>query len=143
MARKERSVSNASDLELSERPQRMHPAAAYALSALMVGAATVGAILVDQVQAVPNLSLIFVLPVVIAAVSFGWGPALAAAVAGVVAYNFFLIEPRYTLRVADPANVWALALLLLTAAIVSAVAAQSRRRAIAAWKAADQALALQ
>ena len=131
------------DLPRAERPERMHSAAAYALSLLMVGAATLAAILVDQVQTVPNLSLIFVLPVVIAAVSFGWGPSLAAAVMGVLAFNFFLIAPRYSLNVAEPANLWALALLLITAAIVSAVAAQSRRRAVQAWKAADQATALQ
>jgi len=130
-------------IALAERPQRLPPAAAYALSVLMVAAATLAAVLVDQVQKVPNLSLIFVLPVIIAAVSFGWGPALAAAVTGVLAFNFFLIAPRYTLNVSDPANIWALALLLITAAIVSAVAAQSRRRAEEAWNAADQATALQ
>jgi len=125
------------------RAERLHPAAAYALSLLMVAAATLAAVLVDHVQSVPNLSLIFVLPVVMAAVSFGWGPSLAAAVTGVLAFNFFLVAPRYSLNVAEPANVWALALLLITAAIVSAVAAQSRRRAVEAWKAADQATALQ
>jgi K+-sensing histidine kinase KdpD len=122
---------------------RLHPAVAYSLSFLMVAAVTLGAVLVDDVQTVPNLSLIFVLPVVIAAVSFGWGPALAAAVLGVLAFNFFLIAPRYSLDVADPSNLWALILLLITAAIVSAVAAQSRRRAVEARTAADQATALQ
>ncbi|MBI1198295.1 MAG: DUF4118 domain-containing protein [Phenylobacterium sp.] len=116
---------------------------AYALSSGMVAAATVVAVVVDQAIDIPNLSLVFVLPVVIAAVSFGFGPALAAAVVGVVAYNFFLIEPRHTFRVADPSNVWALVLLLTTAAVVSAVAADARRRALQAWEAADQASALQ
>lgn len=125
------------------RPERLHPAAAYALSLMLVAGATLAAVLVDHVQAVPNLSLVFVLPVVIAAVSFGWGPSLAAAVAGVAAFNFFLIAPRYSFHVEDPDNLWALALLLITAAIVSTVAAQSRRRALAAWQAADQAGALQ
>jgi K+-sensing histidine kinase KdpD len=130
-------------LAADQHAERLHPAAAYALSGLMVAAATLAAILVDQAQTIPNLSLIFVLPVVIAAVSFGWGPSLAAAVMAVVAFNFFLVAPRYSLHVADPANGWALMLLLITAAIVSAVAAQSRRRAMEAWKAADQATALQ
>ena len=115
----------------------------YALSILMVGAATVMAVVVDQEVHVPNLSLIFVLPVVIAAISFGWKPAMTAAAASILAFNFFLIEPRYTLNVADPANVWALGLLLLVAAIVSAVAAQARRQALEARAAADQGRALQ
>jgi two-component system sensor histidine kinase KdpD len=64
-------------------------------------------------------------------------------VAGVAAFNFFLIEPRYTFRVHDPANIWALGLLLVTAAIVSAVAARARARAIEARRHAAQAQALQ
>ena len=125
------------------RLDRLHPAGAYALSIAMVAAATLAAVLVDQVQPAPNLSLIFVLPVVIAAVSFGWGPAIASAVLGALAFNFFLIAPRYSLNVADPANLWALMLLLITAGIVSAVAAHSRQRALEAMRAVDQATTLQ
>jgi K+-sensing histidine kinase KdpD len=136
-------VSLSAESLADQRMERLHPAAAYGLSLLMVAAATLAAVLVDRMQTIPNLSLIFVLPVVIAAVSFGWGPALSAAVAGLLAFNFFLIEPRYSLNVADPSNLWALMLLLITAAIVSAIAAQSRRRAVEAWNAADQGTALQ
>jgi K+-sensing histidine kinase KdpD len=125
------------------RPERPPLWAAYGLALVLVAAATLAAVVVNQLAAIPNLSLVFVLPVVIAAVSVGWGPALAAAAAGVVAYNFFLIPPLYTFRVADPANVWALVLLLIAAAIVSAVAAHARRRTLEAIAAADQAAALQ
>ena len=96
------------------RPGLVGHAAALAL----VGVATAAAIAVDHLVAAPNLSLIFVLPVVIAAVTFGWGPSLLAAIAGVFAFNFFLLEPRYSLQVDDPANVWAVGLLLIVAAIV-------------------------
>ena len=125
------------------RPPRPPPWVGYAVAVLLVAAATLAGVVVDQLVSIPNLSLVFVLPVVIAAVSFGWGPALAAAVAGVVAYNFFLIPPLYTFRVADPANVWALVLLLIAGSIVSALAAQSHRRALQAVAAADQANAFQ
>lgn len=128
---------------LAERPQRIGPWVSYPLSITFVGVVSLLAVAVDRRVAIPNVSLIFVLPVVVAAIRYGWGPALSAAVIGVVAYNFLLIEPRYTFRVADPANVWALALLLITAAAVSAVAAQSRRRALRAWEAVAQSSALQ
>lgn len=117
--------------------------AAYPVTLAMVGVSTLAAIVVDRAVTAPNLSLVFVLPVVIAAVSFGFGPSLTAAVGGVLAYNFFLIEPRYTLSVADAANVWALLLLMITGAVVSVVAADARRRAIEARQAAEQATALQ
>jgi two-component system sensor histidine kinase KdpD len=128
---------------IAERPQRIDPWAPYAVSIVLVGAASLLAVAVDRQVAIPNVSLIFVLPVVVAAIRYGWGPALSAAVVGVVAYNFLLIEPRFTFRVADPANIWALALLLITAATVSAVAAQSRRRGLQAWEAVAQGSALQ
>jgi two-component system sensor histidine kinase KdpD len=127
----------------SARAERLPAWAAYGLSLALVAIATLAAVIVAQLVSVPNLSLVFVLPVLIAAVSFGWRPALAAAVAGVLAYNFFLIPPLYTLRIADPANAWALILLMIAVAIVSAVAAQSRRRALAGAAAGRQAEALQ
>lgn len=125
------------------RPPRPAAWIGYAVAMGLVAAATLAGVVVARLVSVPNLSLVFVLPVVIAAVTFGWGPALTAAIAGVVAYNYFLIPPLYTLRVADPANVWALVLLSIAAAIVSAVAARARRRAMEAEAAADQAAALQ
>ncbi|HKP79470.1 MAG TPA: DUF4118 domain-containing protein, partial [Phenylobacterium sp.] len=128
---------------LAERSPRIGPWAPYALSLVLVGLASLLAVAVDRRVAIPNVSLIFVLPVVVAAIRYGWGPALCAALTGVVAYNYLLIAPRYTFRVADPANIWALMLLLTTAAAVSAVAAQSRRRALQAWAALDQSSALQ
>lgn len=118
-------------------------ATGYGSALLMVAATTWAAVLVDLIVDIPNLSLVFVLPVVVAAVSFGWGPALAAAIGSVLCYNFFLIEPRFTLRVADPANWWALGLLLLVAAIVSTLAAQSRARALQALRHVEQAEVLQ
>lgn len=124
-------------------PGQVSPWVSYSGAGLMAAAATVTALIVDQATHIPNLSLIFVLPVVAAAAAFGWGAAMFAAVAGVLAYNFFLIEPRYTLRVADPANAWALLWLLVVATVVSAVAAQSRKRALIARTAAAQAEALQ
>lgn len=115
----------------------------YLLAIPLCGLATLLASVVEGWVAVPNLSLIFVLPVVILAVTFGAGPAVAAALVGVLAFNFFLIEPRYTLRVDDPANVWGLGLLFVVAVVVSGVAAQSRRRAVQAESLADQSSALQ
>lgn len=118
-------------------------AARYGLALALSAAATLAAVLIDQAVPIPNLSLVFVLPVVVSAAAFGWGPAMAAVATCVLAFNFFLIEPRHTLRIDEPANVWALVLLLTVAAIVSAVAAEARRRAVEARAHADQAAALQ
>lgn len=115
----------------------------YVLTLIAVAVTTMIALIVDRLIDAPNLSIVFVVPVVIAAVSFGWGPALAAAVMSVLAFDFFFIAPTYSLHVDSPTDLWALALLLVIAAIVSTVAARSRRLAMEAREAADQAQALQ
>ena len=48
---------------------------------------------VDSTVKIPNLSLIFVVPVIIAGVSLGLGPSLFSAILGALAFNFFLTEP--------------------------------------------------
>ena len=115
----------------------------YLASFAMTAFATSVAVGVDRGVTIPNLSLIFVVPVIIAGVGFGLGPSLSAAVLGALAFNFFLTEPRYSLTVNDPANVWAIGLLFLVGLIVSGIAFTSRRRATDAALLRRQALLLQ
>ena len=46
-----------------------------------------------------------------------------------LAFNFFFLPPRYTLHLSDSQNWVALAVYLVTAVVVSELAARSRRRA--------------
>ncbi|WMT79391.1 DUF4118 domain-containing protein [Bradyrhizobium sp. Ash2021] len=101
----------------------------YIAALLMTAFATVIAVGIDAKMTIPNLSLVFVIPVVVAAVTFGLGPSLFSAILGALSYNFFLTEPRYSLVVDDPANVWAIALLFVCGCIASAVASTARRKA--------------
>ncbi|MGA7083671.1 MAG: DUF4118 domain-containing protein [Pseudolabrys sp.] len=101
----------------------------YLASFAMTAVATVVAVGVDSKVTIPNLSLLFVVPVIIAGVSLGLGPSLCSAILGALAFNFFLTEPRYSLAVDDPANVWAIGLLFVVGLIVSGVAFTSHRRA--------------
>ncbi len=102
----------------------------YLASFAMTAAATVVAVGVDTSVTIPNLSLVFVVPVIVAGVSLGLGPSLCSAILGALAFNFFLTEPRYSLAVDDAANIWAIGLLFVVGLIVSGVAFTSRQRAI-------------
>ncbi|MFZ0622422.1 MAG: DUF4118 domain-containing protein [Pseudolabrys sp.] len=115
----------------------------YLASIAMTAVATAVAVGVDSKLTIPNLSLVFVVPVIIAGVSFGLGPSLCSAILGALAFNFFLTEPRYSLAVDDPANVWAIGLLFVVALIVSGVAFTSHRRATEAALLRRQATVLQ
>jgi K+-sensing histidine kinase KdpD len=101
----------------------------YLAAIAMTAFATVVAVAVDSKVNIPNLSLVFVIPVIVAGLSAGIGPSLCSALLGALAFNFFLTEPRYSLAVDDPSNVWAIALLFVVGIIVSGVAFTSRRRA--------------
>ena len=54
----------------------------YLASIAMTAAATVVAVGVDSKVTIPNLSLVFVVPVIIAGVSLGLGPSLCSAILG-------------------------------------------------------------
>ena len=101
----------------------------YLASIAMTALATAVAVGVDRQVSIPNLSLVFVIPVIIAGLGLGLGPSLCSAVLGSLAYNFFLTEPRYSLAVDDPANIWAIGLLFAVGVITSGVAFTSGRRA--------------
>jgi K+-sensing histidine kinase KdpD len=123
---------------------RESPAMAqYALALALVVPAAVVAFVVEHLIAAPNLSLIFVLPVIVAASAFGWGPAMASVAASVLTFDFLFTRPYFSLRIASASDLWAAGLLLAIATGVSSLAAQSRQRAIAAQEAAEQAGALQ
>ena len=121
---------------------RPHPAAGYGVGVGLVIVATIIAFVVEHTVPSSNLALVFVLPVLVTALSFGWSSAIVATLAAVASFDFFFTEPRYSLRVNSPADLWAMALLLVVAAIASTVAAQSRRKALVAQLAANRAEAL-
>jgi K+-sensing histidine kinase KdpD len=112
-------------LQLSRAPLVLK----YLAAVIMTALAAVVAVGLDTHVTVPNLSIIFVIAVIVAAVTAGLGPALCAAVLGALAYNFFLTEPRYSLAVDDPANIWAIGLLFIVGCIASAVASVAKRKA--------------
>jgi len=115
----------------------------YGAALAMVAVAALAGFLVEHLAPASDLALLFVLPVLLGGLSFGWGPALAAAVAGALAFDVLFTEPKGSLTMASPADVWALSLLLVVAAIASTAAADSRRRRLEAETAAARAQALQ
>src|SRR5262249_50654419 len=50
----------------------------------------------------PNISLIFIVPVLLAATRFGIGPGIFTSVLSFAVYNFFFLPPLYTFSVARP-----------------------------------------
>src|SRR5215468_10807554 len=73
----------------------------YALAALLVGMASALGKLGHPWLDLPDLVLIYLLVVVIAAARFGRGPSLLATALSVLAFDFFFVPPTFTLLVAE------------------------------------------
>ena len=80
---------------------------------------------------VPVLSLGVLYVFAVLPVAVLWGIALATlvSVASMLAFNWFFLPPTHTFQLSDGANWLALAVYLVTAIVVSALAASARRRA--------------
>jgi two-component system sensor histidine kinase KdpD len=96
-------------------------AACTALAALMV-----------PYFAQSNLVMIYLLGAAIAALKLGRGPASAAAVANVLAFDFFFVPPRYSFAVADFQYVVTFGVMLTVALIIATLVASVRAQTLLA-----------
>ena len=85
-------------------------------------------------QALASIGMLFLVPVMVSAVSFGLRPALFTAVASLMAYNFFFLPPLYTLTISDPNNWLSFGVLLFVAVFTGNLAARVRIQADVAAK---------
>jgi two-component system, OmpR family, sensor histidine kinase KdpD len=126
--------------EADESPQRtptspvlQRPAVhTYFLSAGTVGLAGITAKILESFLALPNLSMVFLMAVLFSAISWGLGPSIFASLLSLIVYNFFFVEPVFTFTVANPQDILALVIFLITAVLTSNLAARVRNQAEAA-----------
>lgn len=94
-------------------------------------AATTGVIFgLQKIAPVLSLGVLYVFPVLIVAIGWGLAFAIPVSVASMLAFNFFFLPPVHTLALRDSENWFALAVYLVTAIVVSDLAARARRRAV-------------
>src|SRR5499427_253106 len=110
-------------------PFRVEP---YLGSAGAVAVALGIGLLLTQFIAVQSISLVFLTAVLASAIAWGLWPSLFAAIASMLAYNFFFLPPLYTFTVGDPENVLALFFFLIVAVIVSNLTARTRTQVVTA-----------
>ena len=104
----------------------------YLEGVLTTALATVVGVLIRAYVDLPNISLIYVVPVMIAAARYGLVPSLWVAAIAVVSYNFFFLPPLHRLTIADPANIVALFFFMFVAIAASALGTRTRAQAQAA-----------
>ncbi len=101
----------------------------YAEASLMVAASTLAGLALAPGWGEAAVDLLFLPAVLAAAVLGGRGPALFAALASALAYNFFFTAPRLSFRIDNPNDVVTVAILFGVALVTSHLAASVRRQA--------------
>ncbi|WP_035485503.1 sensor histidine kinase [Geminicoccus roseus] len=104
----------------------------YLVGALGVAAVVLVGLWVEQLVPLPNISMLFLMAVLVPAIRFGVWPAVFASFLSFFAYNFFFISPVRTFSVARPHELLALGIFLLIAVLTSALAGRAREQADAA-----------
>jgi two-component system sensor histidine kinase KdpD len=113
------------------------------LFALGLVAVVTGAIaIIDRIGDVSNISMLYLLAVMAAAIAAGSGPAILASVAAFLAFDLFFTNPRHRLSVSEPEEWVALGLLLVTGVITGQLAAALRNRAREARRREREAVVL-
>ncbi|WP_374572964.1 DUF4118 domain-containing protein [Phenylobacterium sp.] len=102
---------------------------ALAHAAALAPVALAGAIAAGARLDGANLAMAFLAAVLVSAVSFGLGPALTAALAAAVGYDFFFLEPRFTFHIARPADLVTFAVFFLAALATGWLAGRARDEA--------------
>jgi K+-sensing histidine kinase KdpD/DNA-binding winged helix-turn-helix (wHTH) protein len=103
--------------------------AAFVAALLMVAAATLAGTLITPIYGTAPVVLLYLPPVLAAASWFGLAPALLAALASTLAYNFFFTAPYRTLLISSPADLVTVIVLFLVALVTSKLASALRHQA--------------
>jgi len=101
----------------------------YAASLILIAAATVICEMLRPFLAPTNMVMFYLLAVVVASVRLGRKPAIATALLGVMAFDFFFVPPRLTFVVADPQYLLTFLGLFVVGVVISTLVARSRERA--------------
>jgi two-component system, OmpR family, sensor histidine kinase KdpD len=101
----------------------------YVCALLAVAASTIVGVLIAQHWGNDPVVLLYIPPVLATAAYRGLRPALAAAVASTLAYNYYFVAPYRTFVISSPADVVTVVILFLVAAVTSQLAGSLRRQA--------------
>lgn len=106
---------------------------ASAAALVLVGVVTAIGVTVFSGLELANIAMVYLAAVVIAAIWLGRGPAMLAAAAGVAAFDFCFVSPRWSFAVSDVQYLLTFAVMLAVGLVVGTLAARTRTQATIAW----------
>lgn len=119
-----------------------HALPGYIVAAAGTSATTVGISVLNHIDSIPNVSLLYLPSILVTAIYFGTGPSLFAAALAAIEYNFFFLQPAFTLTIDKAQDVLAFAVFVLVALASGQLASRARAREEAARREALDRTAL-
>ena len=101
----------------------------YLEALLMVAAATLAGLLIEPRFGNSPVDLLFIPPVLAAATFYGLSPALVAAFASALSFNYYFTQPIHTFRIDKPEDIVTVLVLFIVAVVTSQLAARVRGQA--------------
>jgi two-component system sensor histidine kinase KdpD len=98
--------------------------------------------LLQVLLALPDPALVFLTAILFAAVFYGLGPSILSALASLLVYDFFFVDPLYTFTVTKPQDLLSLAVFLIVAVITSNLMSRIRAQAETARRREERTEAL-
>lgn len=105
----------------------------YALSLLFVGTVTAIGVSVFSGLELANIAMVYLAAVVVSAIWLGRGPAILTAAAGVAAFDFCFVMPRWSFAVSDVQYLLTFAVMLAVGLVIGTLTARTRAQAYQAW----------
>jgi two-component system sensor histidine kinase KdpD len=113
--------------ELIARAAMAAPRYFAALAGVVIMSLLIGAVF--GTYRIANISMLYLIVVLLAATRLGSGPAIFASVVAFLTFDWFFVPPEHAFTVADPEEWVSLLLFLFTAVVTGELAADQRRRA--------------
>ncbi|MDY0050707.1 MAG: DUF4118 domain-containing protein, partial [Halothiobacillaceae bacterium] len=110
-------LSSAPELTLKAPPREKR--AGYAWAAAACATTTLAAAGLVNIFDLANVIMLYLLLVVLISIRFGRGPGIFASLLSVGAFDFFFVDPRQSLTVADTQYLFTFALMLVVALVIS------------------------
>jgi two-component system sensor histidine kinase KdpD len=105
---------------------------AYASTVALVALATGVALLARPLFALPDLAMVYLLVIMVAAIRFGRGPSTLASALSVLACDFFFVPPYFTFAVSDQRFILTFAMMFAIGLVMSGLALRAREATLRA-----------
>lgn len=110
----------------SRRNEMTRRVAGCAATLLLIAGATLAGLLISSRWGSEPVALLYIPPVLVAAVTCGLWPAITAAIVSTLTYNFYFTVPYRTFFIHSPADIVTVIALFLVAAVTSRLTASLR-----------------